>query len=477
VHIVNYLSGNNALPIATSSPVQQPRLTTTRVLGVDVVNASVAATLDWLCARLDAQWPARIAFLNAHCANVSACNTQYRDALGGADAVLPDGSGVSLALRMRGERLTANLNGTDLIPSLCQRLAARGQSVFLLGGRPGVADHAAARLQKDAPGLIIAGTQHGYFDAGMESRVIRDINASGAAVVLVAMGVPAQDEWLARNAARLRATLTFGVGGLFDFLSGRIPRAPRVLRRTGLEWTYRLYQEPKRMWRRYILGNPAFVARVIADAVPSMALVRERADLAAKRALDAAAAAAGVLLLAPLLLSVALAIRLTSKGPALLRQVRIGQDGAPFTLYKFRSMYHDAEARRAALLADNAHGANGVTFKMKHDPRITPVGRLLRRSSIDELPQLLNVLGGTMSLVGPRPPLPSEVARYTPRQRQRLCAKPGLTCLWQVSGRANLPFPRQVELDIEYMGRRSLWLDIAILFRTVPAVLLARGAY
>ncbi len=155
----------------------------------------------------------------------------------------------------------------------------------------------------------------------------------------------------------------------------------------------------------------------------------------------------------------------------------MGQNGKTFALYKFRSMYIDAEARRAELEKLNQHGADGVTFKLRRDPRVTPVGRLLRKSSIDELPQLWNILIGDMSLVGPRPPLPAEVAKYRPEERRRLAAKPGLTCLWQVSGRADLPFARQVALDIEYLTRRNVFLDILILLRTIPAVLLARGAY
>jgi lipopolysaccharide/colanic/teichoic acid biosynthesis glycosyltransferase len=140
-------------------------------------------------------------------------------------------------------------------------------------------------------------------------------------------------------------------------------------------------------------------------------------------------------------------------------------------------MYVDAEARRAELEARNQHGSDGVTFKMRRDPRITPFGRILRKSSIDELPQLWNILIGDMSLVGPRPPLPKEVERYTPAQWRRLAAKPGLTCLWQIGGRADLPFERQVELDIEYLRKRNVWLDLWIMLRTVPAVLAARGAY
>jgi exopolysaccharide biosynthesis WecB/TagA/CpsF family protein len=465
-----------ARPAAPRAPRHQ-ELQATHVLGCPIINDTVLATLDWLQIRLDRNEPARIAFLNAHCANLRARDPDYASALDSAHAVLPDGSGIGLALRLRGEKLTANLNGTDLIPALCQRLAKSGHSVFLLGGQPGVARAAAKSLVATAPGLNIAGTHHGFFAHDEESAIVRKINASGASVVLVAFGVPLQDVWLARNAARLTAPLTFGVGGLFDFLSGRIPRAPSVLRRTGLEWTYRLYQEPRRMWRRYILGNPEFVARAVSAALTRPAVILRTADLAAKRALDVTAAGLGLVALAPLFLAVAAAVRVESKGPAFLRQTRIGKDGVPSTVFKFRSMVNDAEARRAALFAENTHGADAVTFKVKRDPRITRVGRVLRVSSIDELPQLLNVLNGTMSLVGPRPPLPAEVMRYTPHQRRRLACTPGITGLWQVSGRANIAFPQQVELDIAYLSRRNIFLDLSILARTVPAVLLARGAY
>jgi len=452
-------------------------LQTSTLLDVQIVNAPMKNALDWLCRRLDNGTPTRVAFANAHCFNVAARNQTYQDALTTADAVLPDGSGLAMALRMRGETLAENLNGTDFTPALCRRLAASGEAVFLLGGKPGVAQAAAAKLQQLAPGLIVAGVQHGFFRRIDEAAVLRQINLSGARVLLLALGVPAQDIWLQRNMPRLHVTLSMGVGGLFDFLSGRIPRAPVPMRKAGLEWVWRLYQEPSGMWRRYVLGNPAFLARAAIDAAPPRAALADRCDLALKRALDIVGAGFGLIGLAPWLALIALAIRLDSKGPALLRQTRIGKDGVPFTVFKFRSMFNDAEARRAALVADNSHGAEAITFKIKSDPRITRLGRFLRKSSIDELPQLLNVLHGSMSLVGPRPPLPAEVSRYSAHQRRRLIAKPGMTCLWQVSGRANLPFSRQVELDIDYLARRNLFLDLQILARTIPAVLLARGAY
>jgi exopolysaccharide biosynthesis polyprenyl glycosylphosphotransferase len=196
----------------------------------------------------------------------------------------------------------------------------------------------------------------------------------------------------------------------------------------------------------------------------------------AKRAFDLVVAVSILILLSPFLLLVALLIRLDSKGPMFFSQVRVGKQGASFKMYKFRSMYVDAEQRKATLMAHNEM-QGGVLFKMRDDPRVTRMGRLIRKYSIDELPQIWNVLVGDMSLVGPRPPLPSEVAQYTPYQRRRLAVTPGITCIWQVSGRSNIPFPKQVELDLEYIANQSFWNDMMLLVRTVPAVLKAQGAY
>ena len=195
-----------------------------------------------------------------------------------------------------------------------------------------------------------------------------------------------------------------------------------------------------------------------------------------KRCIDRIGAGVGLLLLSPLFAFLAALIKLESSGPVLFSQTRIGLAGEPFRCWKFRSMYVDAEQRKEELLAQNEM-AGGTTFKMKKDPRITRVGAFIRKASIDELPQLWNVFRGDMSLVGPRPPVPREVDQYTARERQRLFVKPGITCIWQVSGRSDLPFPEQVMLDIEYIQKRSLWMDIKLLLRTLPAVLFARGAY
>lgn len=195
-----------------------------------------------------------------------------------------------------------------------------------------------------------------------------------------------------------------------------------------------------------------------------------------KRHMDCILSGLGLLVLSPLFVLLAIAIRVESKGPVFFSQLRIGQGGKSFRCWKFRSMHVDAEHLKSKLQEENEMDG-GTTFKMKHDPRITRIGRFIRKASIDELPQLWNVFIGDMSLVGPRPPVPSEVATYSPFERQRLMAQPGITCIWQVSGRSDIPFKQQVHLDIEYIVKRSVKLDLALLFRTIPAVLLARGAY
>jgi lipopolysaccharide/colanic/teichoic acid biosynthesis glycosyltransferase len=196
---------------------------------------------------------------------------------------------------------------------------------------------------------------------------------------------------------------------------------------------------------------------------------------AIKRLVDIVGALVGLLLLLPLLPFIVAMIKLETPGPVLFKQQRVGLRGRFFDCYKFRSMGVDAETRKQELAHLNE--ASGAAFKIKDDPRITRVGRWLRSSSLDEFPQLWNVLRGDMSVVGPRPQIPSEVADYTPEQARRLLAKPGLTCLWQVSGRSHLDFEEWMELDQEYVRQRSLRYEIGILLRTLPAVIERKGAY
>ena len=202
---------------------------------------------------------------------------------------------------------------------------------------------------------------------------------------------------------------------------------------------------------------------------------RSRIARSSKRLLDVAGALVGLIVLSPLFLLCALAVKLTSRGPALFVQTRCGLGGAPFKFYKFRTMVEDAEDRKAELAHLNE--MRGPVFKIRRDPRTTRVGTLLRKLSLDELPQLWNVLRGDMSLVGPRPPTPDEVEQYSQRQVQRLAVMPGITGLWQVSGRSDIAdFDRWIELDLEYAQRWSLGMDVWILVKTVIVVILAKGA-
>lgn len=194
-----------------------------------------------------------------------------------------------------------------------------------------------------------------------------------------------------------------------------------------------------------------------------------------KRFLDQLASLFGLILLSPLFLAVAIAIKLDTPGPILYRSVRVGKGGKTFTFYKLRSMIHGAEQYRHRIAHLNE--VTGPVFKIARDPRITRVGRILRRTSLDELPQILNIMKGDMTLVGPRPPLPDEVRQYEPWQLRRLSVRPGLTCLWQISGRSRLSFDEWMRLDMEYIARRGFALDLKILVRTIPAVLSGKGAY
>ena len=205
------------------------------------------------------------------------------------------------------------------------------------------------------------------------------------------------------------------------------------------------------------------------------ALWMTRSDEYLKRCADFTMSLLMLVMLSPLFLLIAVLIWVEDGGSALFTQTRVGRYGRHFKMFKFRSMCLNAEQRLAEVLARNEH-KEGVTFKLKNDPRISRVGRYLRKYSLDELPQLYNVLLGNMSLVGPRPPVPREVARYTLADRRRLAVKPGLTCIWQISGRSEIDFTRQVELDVNYIEQQTIWMDFLILAKTVPAVISGRGA-
>jgi exopolysaccharide biosynthesis WecB/TagA/CpsF family protein len=237
------------------------------LFGLDIRDTTIEEAARWIIARASRAEPTQISFLNADCVNILHRQPAYRDALEQADSIFADGIGVRLAARLAGHHLHDNVNGTDLFPVLCRMAAGAGVGIFLFGARDGRAQASAENMQRIHPGLVIAGCHHGYLsDEADEARVIAEINDSGADILLVALGAPAQELWIARNRARLRPAVIVGVGGLFDYYSGYIRRAPLPFRRAGMEWLWRLAMEPRRLARRYIVGNAEFLIRITLSA-------------------------------------------------------------------------------------------------------------------------------------------------------------------------------------------------------------------
>ena len=245
--------------LPTAGETSQDRLC---VGDVSFDNVNMTQALERIGDMLQGSSAQQVSFVNPACVNIAAGDRGYRRLLGRAALVLPDGIGIKIAADILGVPLKQNVNGTDLFPRLCEMLQSRGASVFLLGGRPGIAEQVAAVIRASWPQLQIAGLRDGYFETSQEGEVAAQVAASQADVLLVARGVPMQDVFIDRHLHQLGVKVAIGVGGLFDFVSGRINRAPAWMRDSGLEWTYRLLQEPSRMWRRYLLGNFSFLGRI-----------------------------------------------------------------------------------------------------------------------------------------------------------------------------------------------------------------------
>ena len=247
-----------AVPALLFGSPQQASGTSINLFGLQMANLTRDEAVVSLLERAAASKRNRIAFVNPACVNIAMKHAAYHRVLQDTDLIFPDGIGLQIACKLTGQPLKDNLNGTDLYPALAAKMAETGQRLFLLGAKPGVVDEMATRAAKLWPSLRICGVQHGYYSPEEETAVVDAINASGADVLLVAMGVPQQELWIDRLLPRLESGVVMGVGGLFDFYSGRMPRAPLWMRETGLEWAYRLLKEPRRMWRRYLVGNLVF---------------------------------------------------------------------------------------------------------------------------------------------------------------------------------------------------------------------------
>ncbi len=246
----------------TTAPRPATALPRIKLFDIEIDNVTLEQAVEAIVARLDGDEPTQVSFVNADCVNIACRSPEYLNALQQSELVFADGIGVRMAGNVLGQPVRDNVNGTDIFPRLAAALQGTGKRIYLLGGRPGVAEGVARWLAKNYPGVALAGWRHGYFSSEDEAKVIEDIRRSGADLVLVALGAPRQELWIRRFRSKLGAKVVIGVGGLLDFFSGRIPRAPRWIRRLGMEWCYRLCQEPQRLWRRYLVGNVVFLVRL-----------------------------------------------------------------------------------------------------------------------------------------------------------------------------------------------------------------------
>jgi N-acetylglucosaminyldiphosphoundecaprenol N-acetyl-beta-D-mannosaminyltransferase len=254
-----------AIPAAMYGPGVATAPDRISLLGIPIDNLTMDEAIERMIRRPAGQGAAQVCFVNADCVNVAFRHNAYRNLLNHCHLVLGDGIGVKLAGKILNSNIRQNVNGTDLFPRLCEELERRQLGIFLLGGKPDVADDVARWIGRHYSSLRVCGTQHGYFSPAEEPAIVQRIAASGAQVLLVAFGAPKQDLWIQHNLARLGVPVAMGVGGLFDFYSGRIARAPVWMREVGFEWLYRFLQEPRRMWKRYFVGNAIFLFRVVRE--------------------------------------------------------------------------------------------------------------------------------------------------------------------------------------------------------------------
>jgi len=247
---------------------------TVSVLGVRVSNVTLSTLVEWVLASDTANETTTVLYANVHVLNAACSDPELQAILNAADLVYCDGAGVALGARLLGYRLPGRMTGADWIEPLCAACAETGTALYFLGGRPGVAARAAELLQGRYPGLRVAGSHHGYLaDPAVCTDAIAAVNAASPHILLVGMGTPAQEKWIAAHRARLEVAVVWAVGALFDFVAGAQPRGPRWMLDNGLEWLYRFYSDPRRLWRRYVVGNPLFLARVLAQRFGHLSLV------------------------------------------------------------------------------------------------------------------------------------------------------------------------------------------------------------
>ncbi len=465
------------------------------IIGLPFARLSQNEFIDYLNLALKQESAAQsLIFADAETVTYSVSDERVRASMLNADLLIPRGKGVNARLNLRTRGPAESANTSQLYRELLYTLESTGRRVILFSDSKRDLVKFEIQVAKYFPALNI---KYQLLDVNYDlstASIKAAITSDNAEVALFAAVSPIQEQLVSKFQGlnnlklvaalglpffaavseieghslwhNLRHSLLLKPIKLVRFLQASIALTPRSTER-----------EPSRFNRMLQgWGWTTRLSRLLIRLKAWWWSMRCKMQRITKRIIDMTGALFGLLALSPLLIPVMIIIKVTSPGPLFYSQIRVGHKGKLFRMWKFRSMYIDADARKAALLEQNESAA-GVIFKMKRDPRITPIGRVIRRLSIDELPQLYNVLTGDMSLVGPRPALEAEVAQYPVLARARLEAIPGLTGLWQISGRSDLPFDKQVLLDTAYVNQQSAINDIKLIAKTIPAVVSGKGAY
>jgi len=471
-----------------------PRLT---LLGVKFMNTTLDETIAKIRSLVKKHTKTAIYIINVDTLNKAHKQQTLRYTLNKTPFIFPCGDSIKTACNLLNTPVKQNMNTLDIFLALCDMAQKEKLKLFFYGAKEGVAQRVKESIVKKYPKLQIVGAVRGVDIHHNE--ILNMINHSNADILIVSKDTPRQEEWISIHQHKISAPVVIGVGELFDLYADTIPSSSIQKRKISFEWINRVIKKSKQIQKHSALSHLYFLFRVIRwkreqkkemlqhyyqivkvkKYMPlrlKFSYLRHKLYPFSKRLMDITASSIALILLSPLFIIVAALIKMEDGGPVFFSQKRVGRNGKHFNMHKFRSMRTDAEKLKQKLMQHN-ESKDGVIFKMKEDPRITRIGKFIRKWSIDEFPQLFNILQGDMSLVGPRPPIPSEVEAYMVEDLKRLHIVPGLTCYWQISGRSEIPFREQVELDKAYISKRSLWIDIKIIFATIPAVFTQKGAY
>jgi len=425
------------------------------ISGIKISNLNTQEFLELLLVPNSRARTKKVLYVNAHSINIASQDYKFKDIINNSDILYVDGWWVVWLSRLLGKPLKERISAGDFFDIFINKCIEEKKSLYFLGGGCSLSQELSSVLGRKYPALLVAGLSPGYFGLEEESKIVDKINQSKPDILLVGMGSPRQEYFIARNASRLEADFVWAVGGLFNLLSGRSKPAPFIMKRLGLEWLFRLFQEPGRLWKRYLFGNAVFLYRALVEIMFHwLNLDKEKLVYnIIKRAIDIFLSLVMIFLLSPLFILISLGIILDSCGPALFLHKRVGKGGKEFIIYKFRTLLKSADPY--------------MEKPNDSDACISRFGRFLRKSYLDELPQLFNVLKGDMSLVGPRPEMPFIVDRYNAEQRKRLLVTPGITGLWQINRPQNIYIHANLEFDQDYIKNRSTFLDAVIFLKTV----------